>query len=136
MIDNEDVQLAILNNNDYDLRQAAQFLYENDDWPNPYLHVNIDSKFFDIESFCNKFSNHPNPVFLSINIQSLLSKFDNLKNFVSHVLKHKVPLVCIAVQEVWQLLYSELCTYPAINLFTMLGNQEGGAVLAFILKMT
>jgi hypothetical protein len=107
------VQLTILNNNnDYDLRHAAQFLYDNDDWPNPYSHVNINSKFTDIDLFCTNFSDHPNPVFLRINIQSLLSKYDNLKDFVLKALDHKVPLVCIAVQEVWQLLYSDSVNIP------------------------
>jgi hypothetical protein len=117
-MNNDDVLLTSLNHNaSYDLKTSAQFLYENDDWPNPYLHVNIDSKFFDTDSFYSKFSNHPHPVFLSINIQSLMSKYDNLKIFVSDLIKHNVPIASIAVQEVWSVQHSDLVYIPGFKFY-------------------
>jgi hypothetical protein len=61
-----------LNSNvNFDFKNSATFLFENDDWPNPYLDINIDSKFFDNDTFVQSYANYAHPIFISINIQSL-----------------------------------------------------------------
>jgi hypothetical protein len=54
------MSLASLNNNlNYDLKYAADFVFENDDWPNPYIDIN--SLFYDSDSFVEALPVTPTP---------------------------------------------------------------------------
>jgi hypothetical protein len=98
-----DDTLTSLNRNDaYDLKSTAEFLFENDNWPNPYLEMHIDSNFYDPNSLIQRFSNSSQSLFLNINIQSLMSKFDNLKEFVLNLTHNNVKIAAIALQEIGQ----------------------------------
>jgi hypothetical protein len=99
MYDN-DLALADINaNNLFDLRTTANFLFEDDDWPNPYLNINFDSQFYDIDTFTNSFLNYSNPIFISLNVKSLLSKHESLSEFLSTMLNKGIPVCAVAVQE-------------------------------------
>jgi hypothetical protein len=115
MDDNLRVLSDINANISLDLRTIANFLTNDDDWPNPYLHINLDSYFHDTESFVHKFKNQKNPLFLSINVQSLLSKHSSLSNFLTNLLENNVPISVVAIQEVWQLHFPELVNVPGFK---------------------
>ena len=40
---------------------------------NPFIELTIDSEFYDSETFCDRFRNSDKPVFLNLNVQSLMS---------------------------------------------------------------
>jgi hypothetical protein len=108
--------LANLNDNpNYDLKNCAAFLFENDDWPNPYLDINIHSNFYDRESFSDTYANKNHPLFLSINIQSLMSKHEQLKNYILNLINSNVPIYVIAVQEIWSIQYADLVEIPGFR---------------------
>jgi hypothetical protein len=57
MNDPTDPLTNLNNNQNLDFKSSAAFLFENDDLPNPYLDINIDSKFFDNDAFIQSYSN-------------------------------------------------------------------------------
>jgi hypothetical protein len=115
MNDNANLLTNLNNNNLYDLRHTVPMLFENDKWPNPYLHVNIDSKFYDCDMLKNSFTNYQHPIFMSINIQSLMSKHENLKNYVLDLVQNNVPIYVIALQEIWNLQCTDLVSIPGFR---------------------
>jgi hypothetical protein len=129
-MNNGDIMLANLNNNvNYDLKSSAEFLFEDDNWPNPYLEMQIVSKFFDNDSLIRTYCNSSQPLFLSINIQSLMSKFDQLKDFVLTLLKNNVKIVAIALQEIWSVPYPELVNIPGFKfVYKLRTSGRGGGV--------
>ncbi len=64
-----------------DLSKLNLFPDSNDTDDNPCLNVNINSNFYDYNSFKYTYANSKQPIILNINIQSLQSKFTNLKIF-------------------------------------------------------
>jgi hypothetical protein len=124
--------LADINSNPlFDLKSVANYLFEqdDDDWPNPYLHVNIDSCFHDIPTFISKFKNNNNPIFISLNVQSLLSKHAALSDFISGLLNENISIFVIAVQEIWSIPYPELIKITGYRFVCKTrGDGRGGGV--------
>ncbi len=56
--------------------------------------------------------NTNSPIFLNINIQSLTSKYDNLRQIVLSFINNKINVPVIAVQEIWQLPHPETVNIP------------------------
>jgi hypothetical protein len=120
----------------FDLKKTSNFLFEDDDWPNPYLEIKLESLFHDPASFINKFQGSNCPIFISINIQSLLSKHQNLLEFVMQLVKCNVPVVAIALQEIWQIRYPEAVTIPGFKFVYKCRNSGRGGGVGFYLKDT
>jgi hypothetical protein len=115
MNDNTDLLSNLNENINYDLKTSVPMLFKNEEWPNPYVNVHIDSKFYDYDSFIDKFSNFQHPVFMSINVQSLMSKHENFKNLVLNLIQSHVPIYVIAVQEVWDLQCTDTIQIPGFS---------------------
>ncbi len=56
-----------------------------------------------IKSHAASFKHTKEPIILSLNIQSLNSKFEPLKAFVQTLLSSEIPLDIIVLQETWEL---------------------------------
>jgi hypothetical protein len=82
-----DNTLVTLNNSvDHDFFTMFNRVYhdaEVDD--NPYIGLTLSSKYYDIHSLSNDASLVGKSVYISINIQSLLSKYDNLLSEISEI---------------------------------------------------
>ncbi len=52
------------------------------------------------------------PIYLSINIQSLMSKHENLVQFINDLNAAKISVDVIALQEIWDVRYHELVNIP------------------------
>jgi Reverse transcriptase (RNA-dependent DNA polymerase) len=130
----ECMSLASLNSNpNYDFKNAAEFVFENDDWPNPYSYIDINSMFYDSDSFVEAFAGHPHPVFLTLNVQSLMSKHDKLKNFIMTLNQRNVYIAVIALQEIWSVPYAELVNIPGYKfVHRSRGTGRGGGVGFYI----
>jgi hypothetical protein len=48
------------------------------------------------------------PLFLSINVQSLQSKHENLSLELNEMIKNKISVDVVALQEIWYIRYPEL----------------------------
>jgi hypothetical protein len=109
-------------------------LFENDEWPNPYTSVNIDASFYDSNTLVEKFASYSHPIFLSLNVQSLMSKHEKLNNFILNLVSKNVPIYVIAVQEIWAIHVCELVDIPGFN-FTYKARQDGrGGGVGFYVK--
>ena len=92
--------LNLLNNNK-SLDVLHNLRNYNEDENNPFSEVNVDSLFYDEETFTSKFKNSNKPIFLNLNVQSLMSKFDKLKNFILKLTNTGIQIDVIAMQEIW-----------------------------------
>jgi Reverse transcriptase (RNA-dependent DNA polymerase) len=120
----------------FDLKKISSFLFEDDDWPNPYLEIKLESLFHDPASFINKFQGSNCPIFISINIQSLLSKHQSLLEFVTQLVQFNVPVVAIALQEIWQIRYPEAVNIPGFKFVYKCRSSGRGGGVGFYLKET
>jgi len=98
------------------------------------LNINIGSNYYDFNSFSTKFSNSKKPLYLSLNIQCLMSKFDALKSFVQDLSVSHIPVDIIAIQETWSILYPELVYLPGFQPIVFSGRvgMRGGGVGFYI----
>jgi hypothetical protein len=100
----------------------------NDD---PYFGVDISSKFYDIESLANLGGK---TAFLSINIQSLHSKHEQLLQEIEAIAHQKLNIDIIAIQETWDIQYPDLLTIPGFKpiIFKKRKGMRGGGVGFFV----
>ena len=101
---------------------------------NPYLNVTIDGKFHDINSLLQLKDIHDSPVYISINVQSLNSKFECLCNFMSELSESNINVEILAIQECWKVEYPELLIIPGYHpfIFKQREGMRGGGVGFFI----
>ncbi len=84
----------------------------NDD---PYFGTKCNSKFYDIQSLSSEEFIRNSPIFLSINIQSLQSKYEQLLLEISDFSSSNINIDVIALQEVWDIRYTELFQIPGFK---------------------
>jgi len=105
--------------------------YLND---NPYINVNINCKFSEPSTLkmSNAFASCP--VFLSLNVQSLNSKFDALNLLISNLKNQDINIEIIALQEIWEIQYPELLKIQGFQqiIFKKRRDMRGGGVGFFI----
>jgi len=110
----QDPDVHLINNRgDLDFLEQYNRVYVdaevNDD---PYFGVNIQCKFhnlFTLSQTVNK------SIFISINIQSLQSKHEQLVEFIHELSKFKIDVDVIAVQETWEVRYLDLVNIPGFK---------------------
>ena len=88
---------------------------DNPDYDDPFIDLTVDSAFYDMESFVNKFSKSDKPILLNLNAQSMMSKYDKLKEFVVNLTKINIQIDIIALQETWQIRYTDIITIPGFQ---------------------
>ncbi len=96
-----------------------------------FFQTHVESSYHDVISFKNVFSRSGNPLILSLNIQSLNSKYESLKSLISDLLDAHVPLDLIIIQETWEVKYPALVTLPGFQQIvtrTREGRRGGGWV--------
>jgi len=79
---------------------------------NPYFGINVNSKYYDIENLAATEFVKATPLYISINIQSLQSKFNDLCSLISEFAEKNIDIDVIALQEVWDIRYPELFSIP------------------------
>ena len=77
---------------------------------------------------------NPNPIFLSINIQSLNSKHEKLKNFILSLTNRGIQIDLIAIQETWKIPNLALVSIPGFQPFLTSNRKvgKGGGVGYYI----
>ncbi len=91
------VELELNNNPDLDFFTKFK---QNPDIV-PFVEYSLDCKYYDENCFISEYKNNGNQIVLSINIQSLASKFDELLNIIDKFESKGVNIAIIALQEVW-----------------------------------
>ena len=92
----------ILNNIEYDfLSRYKDSTLNDNNFENPYYEIDLSCKYFDNKQFIEKLKQFQTLKFLSWNIQSLNSKFIQLKEYIDYLKENKTKVDIIALQEVW-----------------------------------
>ncbi len=71
---------------------------------------------------------------LSINVCSLMSKHAELLSFITMLKTHKCNVLLIAIQETWEIPYSDLLKLPGFNLVFKNRTTSNGGGVAFYIK--
>lgn len=129
--------ISLNNNNNLDfLYKFQNSLNDNPNEENPYLNVQINSKFHDINSLLSIPNICNSPIYLSLNAQSLNSKFENLNLFITELLTKNINVEIIAIQETWNIELPELVSIRGYHpfIFKMPEGMRGGGVGSYIKK--
>jgi len=127
--------LTDLNNSEkYDLSGPLELFLLDDDVPNPYLGVTLNSLFYDIPSIASKFKNTTCPIFLSLNVQSLPSKYEQLKSLICSLMQCGVPIYAIALQEIWNIPHLDDLALPGFNLIVNMRKKSRGGGVGFYIR--
>jgi len=118
----------------FDFSQIFNNFILDDNIFNPYHDLNIDSSFFDPDLFKAKYQKTNCPIFLSINAQSLCSKFEKIKNFILNLTNSNVPIYAIAIQETWSCPVPSDLTLPGFKLYLNERKFSKGGGVGFYVK--
>ena len=109
------------------LEHHLAFNEQNDDL------IKLNSIFYDIDSFTGRFKNILYPLFISLNVPSLMSKHLELCNFLSLVTEQGVNIEVIALQEIWSVPCVNLINIPGYTfVFKERKSTRGGGVGFYI----
>jgi exonuclease III len=78
----------------------------------PFYGINVSSIFYDSTSLSAAEFIKNTPLYISLNIQSLQSKFEQLSNEILELSGKNICIDVIALQEVWDVRYPELLSIP------------------------
>jgi hypothetical protein len=94
----------------------------------PYSNSNFSTTYIDTTTYIDKFSQNSNLKFLTLNIQSLPAKFNELNSLIISLLDKNCAPDIIALQEIWQVLDASHFPLPGYQplLFTARSNGQGG----------
>ena len=113
----------------YDLTMVLNNYFENDISENPYTNFKYGPGYVELNKIKSKLKFNTDPVILSLNVQSLNSKFDKVCHLLSDFLHDNICIVVVALQEIWRLPHPELLN---IKNFTFINKQrnlgQGGGV--------
>jgi Reverse transcriptase (RNA-dependent DNA polymerase) len=110
-------------------------MYNADPDDNLYNNLDIESNFYDVDSFICKFKNCKNPVFLGLNVQSLNAKHSKLIELTELLSNNNVQIDVIALQETWNIKYPALLNLPGFQKIIFKNRNVGkGGGVGFYLK--
>ena len=116
-------------NSNFDVGDTLNNYFGPDNETNPYSNLINLSHYTDVQNFILTYKNSKKPFFLSLNICSLNSKYDELKYLIYEIAKNNINVLAIAIQEIWQIPYPDLFS---INEYTLILSQRksgrGGGV--------
>ena len=83
----------------FDLENTFFNYFGDDPDSNPYFDFTNHHMYLDKPQFISGFQNNASPLMLSLNVQSLNSKFNNLNSFIADLNMNNIDLSLIALQE-------------------------------------
>ena len=101
----------------------------------PYELSNITCNYKSETDFIQQFRNSPQPSILSINIQSLSSKFNEFSSLINSLLTNNCAPDVICMQELWRIPDSEifnLAGYHPLIFKSRSNNVQGGGVGIYV----
>ena len=108
---------SIESNRNFDFRHFNNIFHSAEPSENPYTEIDLSSNYHDHSSIINTFQNSNQSLLMSLNIQSLQSKYQKLINLLNHFSSKGVNIDVIALHEVWQIPFPDLLQIPGYNLF-------------------
>jgi hypothetical protein len=108
--------LATLNANKfYDTSTMLNNFIHTDDDLNIFSHINLTSSYHNFSSLQTNYGPTTSPLLLSINIQSLQSKFSNLVQLIQEINTQGFKIDVIALQETWNVDHPEMYNIPGFH---------------------
>ena len=87
----------------YNFLHTQDLTPDDNDIISPYVQYNITSPYYDMQTLSAKLANHTQPIFLSLNTQSLLSKHESIKILLSDLASKNIHVDILALQETWRI---------------------------------
>jgi hypothetical protein len=81
----------------------------------PYANREIDCMYYSMSTLSEMKNASISPIYLSVNIQSLNSKFEQLKYQITELLESNVMIDVIAIQETWEIRYPDTLCIPGFQ---------------------
>jgi hypothetical protein len=125
---------SLINLNSNNSFNFLNILPTDSDIPSPYTQFSINSDYHDESSLSNYLSNSNTPIFLSLNTQSLLSKFDSIKQLFSALSSLNIHIDILALQETWRIFYTELVQIPGYTFIHQHRSSNRGGGIGFYIK--
>jgi hypothetical protein len=86
-----------------------------DDALNTFTSVNLKSSYYNISNLNKLYNEKNSPLLISLNIQSLQSKFEKLLNFINELNQSGIIVDIIAIQETWKIHHPDLFAIPGFH---------------------
>ncbi len=99
-----------------------------------YVQYNVSSPYYDTKSLITKYRQHNQPLFLSLNTQSLQSKHENIKILLTELASNNVHVDILALQETWRLPYLEIVNIPGYQFVHRHRTANKGGGVGFYIK--
>ena len=115
----------------FDLANTLLNFYGNNPDSNPYSDECNKHHYFDTDELSLNNTIKSSPFLLSVNIQSLKSKFNALDFLTADLIKNNVNLSLIALQEIWQVEHPELFEIKGFNFYHSQRTKFKGGVVGF-----
>ena len=132
---------SIINNPDFDFltHYLSTVPTDDNDLSNiisPYSNIDMCCKYFDETEFVNEFKLKNEQLFLSLNVQSLPAKFNELEDFITYLKNNRCEPDFICLQETWKIIDQSLFNIEGYNLEikSRSKNTQGGGVGIYIKK--
>jgi len=112
---------------------------EHDDHANvisPYSNIDMCCKYFDETDFVNEFKLKNEQLFLSLNVQSLPAKFNELEELITFLKNNRCEPDFICLQETWRIIDQSQFNIEGYNLEikSRSSNVQGGGVGIYVKK--
>ena len=125
----------IFQNIDYDfLTKFNNSNLNRFDFESPYYDLDLSCKYFNDNEFIEKCANIKNLKFLSWNIQSLNSKFEQLKDYIDFLKTKKIQIDVIALQETFSIINPDMFKLDNYDLIYINRKSRGGGVGFYVKK--
>jgi hypothetical protein len=133
-----DPYIAQLNSNsDLSLIEKFTLHYHDENLTDDLIiNPNVDCTYYDPTDLKNLKCLSSSPLFLSLNIQSLNSKYESLKSLITQLGNDNIIIDVIAIQETWDIQYPEYLLLPGFQsfVFKKRAGMRGGGVGFYIKK--
>jgi hypothetical protein len=119
------LHLFATNSDDTD---STPFFNDPGNHDSPYLASKFSTQFMDTPSFISKFSDSPDISFLTLNIQSLPAKYNELCDLINLLSSKNCSPIAICLQEIWNVTDSNQFPIPGYQpfIFTARPSGQGG----------
>jgi hypothetical protein len=133
---NYDTGPLLAMNNDAKYCLTFDTMPDDNDIISPYTQYNVNSSYFDTTSLTAKHSHHKQPLFLSLNTQSLQSKHTSISLLLSELASKQVNVDILALQETWRIPYTEIVEIPGYTFTHKHRTANRGGGVGFYIRNT
>jgi exonuclease III len=128
-----------MNNPNYDFLHRIRNVDDSNDShfsinDSPYSDCNIKCNYIDEVGYYEQYKNCKDLAIMSLNVQSLPSKFSEFSEMIAFMYKYNCSPDVICIQETWKIVDPDLFCLPGYHcpIFKIRENRQGGGVAIYI----